>query len=318
MFVSFLLLTILVFSFERFSKDWLIYFLTFGIIIGQVLFPVWFFQGMERMKYITYLNILAKSIFTVAIFIFVREESDFWIVPLLNSIGSIIAGICSLLIINNTFKIKFEFQKKEIILYHLYEGWYIFISGIFTLAYTLSIPFILGLLTNNIILGYYSISEKIIKSISGLYIPLNQAVYPYINKLIQTSEKKAKAFTLRLLSISGVIMLILSIIIYLSSEYIIYFITGKILIPAIMVLKILSIFPFIITIARIFSFNYIISFGYQKELSTIYLLCALASIPITLFLIISYQETGAALAVIIIESLVNILMYRLILKKIGF
>jgi len=80
----------------------------------------------------------------------------------------------------------------------------------------------------------------------------------------------------------------------------------------------LSIFPFIITIARIFSFNYIISFGYKKELSTIYLLSALVSIPIILFLIISYQEIGAALAVIIIESFVNILMYKLILTKIGF
>ena len=318
MIVSFIVMTIIVFSFEKFSQNWNIYFLTFGIVLGQVLFPVWFFQGMERMKYITYLNILAKSIFTVAIFVFVQNKEDFWIVPLLTSIGFIVAGIWSLLIINSTFKIKFKFQKKEIIFYYLYEGWYIFISGIFTLAYTLSIPFILGLLTNNTILGYYSISEKIIKSISSLYIPLNQAVYPYINKLIQTSEKKAKKFILRLLGTSGVTMLILSIIIYLSSKYIIYFITGKILIQAIIVLKILSIFPFIITIARIFSFNYIISFGYKKELSTIYLLSALVSIPIILFLIISYQEIGAALAVIIIESFVNILMYKLILTKIGF
>ena len=68
--VSLGIMTLIVFGFGRFRKDWLVYFFTFGIIIGQSLFPIWFFQGMERMKYITFLNITAKTIFTILIFIF--------------------------------------------------------------------------------------------------------------------------------------------------------------------------------------------------------------------------------------------------------
>jgi len=108
MFVSFLLLAILVFSFDKFSKDWLVYFLTFGTVVGQVLFPVWFFQGMERMKYITYLNILSKVIFTIAIFVFVQEQSDFYLVPLLTSIGFLVAGIWSLYLVKKEFTISFQ------------------------------------------------------------------------------------------------------------------------------------------------------------------------------------------------------------------
>ena len=155
MFVSFLLLTILVFSFEKFSKDALVYFLTFGTVVGQVLFPVWFFQGMERMKYITYLNILSKVIFTIAIFVFVQEQSDFYLVPLLTSIGFLVAGIWSLYLVKKEFGVGFELQNIKTLKYYLIEGWYIFTAGLFTLVYTISIPFILGIFTNNMVLGYF-------------------------------------------------------------------------------------------------------------------------------------------------------------------
>ncbi|MBD3843387.1 MAG: oligosaccharide flippase family protein, partial [Campylobacterales bacterium] len=136
MFISFLLLTILVFSFEKFSKDALIYFLTFGTVLGQVLFPVWFFQGMERMKYITYLNILSKVIFTVAIFVFVQEQGDFYLVPLLTSIGFLVAGIWSLYLIKKEFGVSFQLQTHLTIKKYFIDGWDVFLSRIFVSLYT--------------------------------------------------------------------------------------------------------------------------------------------------------------------------------------
>jgi len=318
MFVSFLLLSILIFSFEKFSKDALIYFLTFGTVVGQVLFPVWFFQGMERMKYITYLNILSKLIFTIAIFVFVREQSDFYLVPLLTSVGFLVAGVWSLYLVKNEFGVRFELQTIDTIKHHFIEGWHVFIAGLFTLVYTISIPFILGIFTNNTVLGYFSIAEKIIKAINNIYVPLNQAVFPYVNNLISKSKLKAKSFLLKLLILSSAIMFVVSILVFIYSSDIILLISGKNIIQAELVLKILSILPLIITIARILSFNYIISFGYKEALSRIYFYSAIISLPMTFILIPLYEEVGASVTMIVIELFATFYMLVIVSKKIGF
>ena len=70
--VAFFLLFVVVMAFERFSVDYEVYFLSFGIVIGQAIFPVWFFQGIEKMKFITIVNLLAKVIFTILVIVFVK------------------------------------------------------------------------------------------------------------------------------------------------------------------------------------------------------------------------------------------------------
>ena len=36
--------------------DYILYYLSFWICLNEILFPTWFFQGIEEMKYITFIN----------------------------------------------------------------------------------------------------------------------------------------------------------------------------------------------------------------------------------------------------------------------
>jgi PST family polysaccharide transporter len=182
MILSFVILFLIVFGFEKFKSDWPIYLLSFGIVIGQVLFPVWFFQGMERMKYIAFLNVVSKSIFTISIFVVVRKTSDYIYVPLMSSCGFIIAGVLGQLLAHRNFHLKCYLPSFGCLWHHLKDSAQFFLSRASISIYSSSNAFFLGLFTDIRTVGYYCASEKLYMAAISLYQPLMNAIYPYMAK----------------------------------------------------------------------------------------------------------------------------------------
>ena len=50
--IAFLIYLLIILNFSKFSSEFKLFFLMFGIVIGQAFFPLWFFQGMRKMKFI--------------------------------------------------------------------------------------------------------------------------------------------------------------------------------------------------------------------------------------------------------------------------
>lgn len=189
MLISAIVLFAVTLCFEKIAPYSSIYWFTFIGLLGQILFPVWFFQGMEQMKYITILHGISKLFFTAMIFCFVKQEADFYLVPILNSVGLLIAGVCAFFLIHKKFSVSFEWQKPYIVMIYLKDGWHIFISKIFVSLYMNINVLILGIFTNNIVVGYYAIADKVISAINSLFVPIQQTIYPHLATLWKCSHK---------------------------------------------------------------------------------------------------------------------------------
>jgi len=142
-------------------------------------------------------------IFTFAIFVFIRQASDYIYVPLLNLFGYLVAGVLALWIVFRCFKVGLKAPSYSSLIHQLKEGWYIFISTMAISLYTVSNTFILGIFTNNTIVGYYSGAEKIIKAVQGLLSPISQTIYPHISKLASESKDHALRFIRKMTFSSG-------------------------------------------------------------------------------------------------------------------
>ena len=96
MFCSFLVLLLLLLIVPKFRENYVIILFTFLYVPGHILFPAWFFLGLERMKYSTILNVISKLIFIVAIFIFIKDKDDYILQPVLVASGYFLSGIIAL------------------------------------------------------------------------------------------------------------------------------------------------------------------------------------------------------------------------------
>lgn len=180
--ISFLILLLAIAFVPKIHDNWLLFVLTFFMVAGNAIYPVWFFQGMERMKYITFLNILAKTIFLVLIFIFVKHQTDYILVPILNSLGFLVSGFIGMYIALKEFKIKLYIPSYKTIWKQFKYSSEFFISRASLTLYTNTNAFCLGLIGSNLMVGYYVAAEKIYNALSGLQSPLNGALYPYVAK----------------------------------------------------------------------------------------------------------------------------------------
>jgi len=313
--LSFVVLGLVLLSVPKFGQDWLIYIFTFGMVIGNILFPVWFFQGVEKMKWITILNIVARGIFTVCIFIFVHKESDYLNVAIINSLGSLVAGIISLIVIFKNFKVKFVFPKIESIKHQLKEGWHIFISNIATSLYTTSNTFILGLFTNNTIVGYYSGAEKIIKAVEGLISPISQTIYPYLSKLVSESKEKALVFLQKLTKFIGGTTFLVSLLIFILSPLIVKIILGDQYQQSILPLRILSFIPFIIALSNIFGIQTMLTFNMKSSFLKILSSAAILSLSLSFLLIPFLKHIGVSISWLTTEIFVTVSMFFTLKKK---
>lgn len=310
-FISALIICIIIFVIPKFRNEYLTYLFSFGAILGNVLFPVWFFQGNENMKFITILNIIFKSITTLLIFLLVTKSNDYNILVLLNSLSFITIGIFSLIIIRIHFKIKFIIPSGNEIIFHLKEGWYIFISTIGISLYTISNTFILGIFTNNIIVGYYSVAEKIINVLEGIMNPLSQTLYPHLSLLAANSPKEYKSKIPKLSAMLGTIGLIISGLTIIFAPEICKLLLGEQYNQSIIVLRILSPLPFLLSLSIVYANLGLLAFGLLKKWASVILFSSLISvIGAVLFVYVFHlQHIGTAINVTLTESLVLLLSF---------
>ncbi|WP_218122917.1 oligosaccharide flippase family protein [Selenomonas ruminantium] len=272
------------------------------LVMGTSFFPVWFFQGVQKMRYITISNVFARTICLIALFLFVHNKEDLRLAVFIQSLPMFISLLVSFIIIRIEYGNMFVRPSVECVKKCLLNGWDFFISGLASNLYTNTNVVALGALTSPEIVGVYSGADKIIRALVGAFTPLTQAVYPHMIRLVKDNKAEANKLFLKLFHISMGMFALIGIIIFSFASIIITMFLGTKFLQSIPIIEWLSFLIPILVGSNLLGVLYLIPFGYKKEFRKILFYGAMLNL-ITIFpLIYFFQIYGIIFDVYLIES----------------
>lgn len=123
---SFIIYIIIVIAVPIYRQHFLLFLFSFGLTLNVLLFPQFFFQGIERMKVITFVNVGIQTVFIVLTFIVIKQPEDYLLVPILHTIGYLLGGVAAIYIIFKRYKLSFLIPTREQATYYLKDAFPLF------------------------------------------------------------------------------------------------------------------------------------------------------------------------------------------------
>lgn len=297
MIVSFIILVFLIILIPKFREDSNVIFATFLMIPGYIMFPEWFFQAMERMKYITILNILSKALFTVAVFIFVKGKSDYILQPLFVSCGYILSGILAFYYIRRIWGIRLKIVPTKKIFNTIRMSFDVFLNNLLPNLYNSFSTMLLGFVGGPSSNGLYDAGCKFVNIAQQFMQVVSRTFFPFLSRKIEKHHIYV-LINIFLAAVGSLLLFLLSpllIKIFFTSEFY----------PSITIMKVMSISLFFLMLGDVYGTNYLIIRGKERQLRNISLICSLIGFAISFPLIHYFDYIGAALTVTITRGLLG-------------
>lgn len=305
-------LPFIVISFFAFGAKYsLMVALGLGIVLGELLNPVWLFQGMENMKFMTLVNFICKLVSVLLIFTIIRTPDQYIYIILMDSIGYLCAGILSVLIAFKIFKVRFTRPAINDVIFQLKDGWFIFWSTIFMTLYRSSNVFILKFFVSDAAIGVYAGAEKVIKAGQVIASPISTALFPNLSARFNNNTlKDNKKTLLRTSIIMGCLVFLIAIAFFVASPLINKLLLGGQDDGTISLIRIMVPVIFFGCINYILGIVGLINLGQQKQFFKAVMISGVLSIAFLLATVSYYGNVSAALSMDLAEvSLFFICIY---------
>lgn len=299
--IAFGVLCILIFAIPSLYEKRLLLFLTFLYIPGHILFPDWFFQAMEDMKYITILNVVSKVLFTALVFVVIKEQSDYVWQPMLTAIGYWVSGFIAMIFVYKRFNVRILTPVLKNIWHTIKDSANMFVSLIFPNLYTNFSTILLRSTCGEVATGLYDAGARFITLVNQMFDVLSRTFYPFLSRRID----KHKIFVY----IGGAGSALASIFLFFGADLLIKIFYTAEFMDAAIVIRIMSVSPIAFFLMNTYGANFLVIRGQENIYRNITMAFSILGFVISILLIPKYNYIGMAITITSARVIGGVLTY---------
>jgi len=178
--LSALILMVLAYFIPFVKTHFWLYIIIFSTTSTNFLFPSWFFQGIQKMKFITYVNLSIRLLSIPFIFIFIKSPDDLIKYALIVSILPVLGGIFTFFYLQIKEKIQIRFVSLKKLKLVFKEAMPFTWTYVFGSLKTESVTFIIGTFFTMGDVALYDLANKLIIIPRMITSSINSALFPNV------------------------------------------------------------------------------------------------------------------------------------------
>lgn len=327
--VTYVAFIIILLSVPRIKSESLLFLITSLSIPFNIFGVEWLYQAIEQYNYITIRNITFKIIAIILMFIFVRDIQDYIIYAGINVFASVGSNILNILKLheyvdlsvneNDAFrhdtKVKRVYQLKQ----HIKPILTLFLYNATTTIFTNMDQMMLGFMTGNESVGFYSAAIKIKNILVSVITALGAVMLPRVSYYLkQNLYDKFEGLILKSFEFIMVAAIPIATFFILKADSILIFIAGDKYRDSIKIMQYLMPSIVFIGFSSVTAWQMLIPLKKEKYTVIGAVGGAFIDMLINILLIPKYGAIGAAIGTVIAEAvvlLVHVIVLRNLIKK---
>lgn len=273
----------------------------------------WFFTGIENFRYITIRSLAIKFLYVLAVFLFVKTRADYRLYFVL-TMGTVVVNAA----VNSIYIRRFvRIRGRDLVdLRYLKQNAVLGIYSVMTSMYLTFNVMYLGLVSDNIQVGYYTTAFKVYTVILGLFSAFTNVMLPRMSALLAEGEKdrfqKLVDKSFRAMCTFSIPMIVCSVIL---APQIIYVLSGPGYEGAITPMRIIMPAALFVGIAQVLAIQILTPMKQDKVLFTASMIGAFVSIVINVMMVPYMKSMGSATVLLCSEFAVTMSYAVYVLRK---
>lgn len=206
--VSIILAILVSFVFPILRTYFWVYIVCFANTLLNIFFPTWYFQGVQKMRVVSYIQLIFKLLSLPFIFIFIKKPDDILLFAIIMTASSLLGALYAFIHLLVFEKLKISLVPIKHTLVYIKESQYFFYTNFLNMMKIQTINLIIGTRYSMTDLALYDLANRIVSIPLMLITNINSALFPKVVSNFNVPLIKKILMTERIIGILAVLTVV--------------------------------------------------------------------------------------------------------------